>query len=243
MVILFAVWFAGCASDSGNYQPPIARREGSWNVEVEKGMLGNFWVNLGPYRTEKINSWHGTTTSETGVQQAGFETKGKPFVFELATPSGDVLHVARGIKRGDKIIKTGQVEIPLGSSWTYLGLITRNGQPLAEFATKLTKDDFLGSSRSAEQSLMVGSRPIVIEERKQPYSSGSSYMQTVGQDYFLDGVKVGSFEFEPSYDLWVEQSAPLEIQHAIVAHVASMVAVIAEAEKQAAAASWSNIRL
>ena len=68
-------------------------------------------------------------------------------------------------------------------------------------------------------------------------------MQTVGQDYFLDGVKVGSFEFEPSYDLWVEQSAPLEIQHAIVAHVASMVAVIAEAEKQAAAASWSNIRL
>lgn len=241
--VLFAMWLAGCASDSGNYQQPIARQEGSWNVEVETGLLGNFWVNLGPYRTEKINSWHGTTTSETGIQQAGFETKGKPFVFELATPSGDVLHVARGIKRGDKVIKTGQVEIPLGSSWTYLGLITRNGQPLAEFATKWTKDNFLGSSRSSEQSLSVNSKPIIIEQRKQPYSSTNSHMQIVGQDYFLDGVKVGSFEFIPSDHLWVDQSAPLEIQHAIVAHAASMVAEAAEAEKQAAAASWSNLRL
>ena len=241
-ICLFTMWLSGCASDLSEDQTTATLHEDSWNVVVDQGLLGNFWINLGPYQTKKINSWHGTTTSETGIKQAGFETKGKPFVFELATPSGDVLHVARGIQRGDMVIKTGQVKIPLASSWTDVGLITRNGQPLAEFATKWTKDDFLDTSRSKEQSLSVNAKPIIIEPRKKPYSSASTRLQIVGQDYYLDGVKVGSFEVFPTYYLWVEQSTPLEIQHSIVAHAACIVAEQTEADKQAAAASWSNIR-
>lgn len=232
---LTAMCLAGCATSPDEFQPTIAGDTGPWDVAVNSDALGNFWINFGPYRTDWINSWRGKTNSETGIQQAGFKTKGKPFVFELVAPSGQVLHVARGIQRGDKIIKTGQVKIPLAASWTDIGLITRDSQPLAEFATKWTKNDLLGSTRSKEQTLTVGSTPVVIETRTEKPSTIGAYEQIVGQDYFWEGAKVASVEISPDYRVWVDESADLDVQHAVVAHAASLVAEQTEDAKQAAA--------